>query len=115
MAIATLLVLANGALSNAVVIVLMTIAFFGKGLAAVGRAVLADTAPAGMLGLSGGVFNGPGNLAGIVTPLVIGYFVAHTGSFAGAPWFVAAHGLIGIAAYAWLAGRFDRIRVTPDA
>ncbi|MBR8240413.1 MFS transporter [Burkholderia multivorans] len=114
MAMATLLVLANGASSNTIVIALMTIAFFGKGLAAVGWAVLADTAPAGMVGLSGGVFNGLGNIAGIVTPLVIGYFVAHTGSFAGALWFVAAHGLIGIAAYAWLAGRFERIRVAGD-
>ncbi|MCA3921899.1 MFS transporter, partial [Burkholderia sp.] len=63
MAMATLLVLANGASSNAVVIALMTIAFFGKGLAAVGWAVLADTAPEGMVGLSGGVFNGLGNIA----------------------------------------------------
>lgn len=115
MAMATLLVLANGASSNAVVIALMTIAFFGKGLAAVGWAVLADTAPEGMVGLSGGVFNGLGNIAGIVTPLVIGYFVASTGSFAGALWFVAAHGLIGIAAYVWLAGRFERIRIAPAA
>ncbi|MBN3820039.1 MFS transporter [Paraburkholderia sp. Se-20369] len=113
MAMATILVLANHASSNAVVIALMTIAFFGKGLAAVGWAVLADTAPEGMVGLSGGVFNGLGNIAGIVTPLVIGYFVAHTGSFAGALWFVAAHGLVGIAAYALLAGRFERIHVAP--
>ena len=77
--------------------------------------MLADTAPEGMVGLSGGVFNGLGNIAGIVTPLVIGYFVASTGSFAGALWFVAAHGLLGIAAYAWLAGRFERIRIAPRA
>jgi MFS family permease len=108
MAMATILVLANYAQSNAVVIALMTVAFFGKGLAAVGWAVLADTAPEGMVGLSGGVFNGLGNIAGIVTPLVIGYFVASTGSFSGALWFVAAHGLIGIAAYALGARRVKR-------
>ncbi|ABI89517.1 hypothetical protein CH72_3997 [Burkholderia ambifaria AMMD] len=90
----------------------MTIAVFGKGLAAVGWAALADTAE-GMVGLSGGMFSGLGNIAGIVTPLVIGYFVAHTGSFAAALWFVAAYGLLGVAAYAWLAGRFEPIRITP--
>lgn len=89
---ARVLVLANGASSNGVVIAPMTIAFFGNGLAAVGWAVLADTAPQGMVGPSGGVFNGRGNIAGIVTPLVIGYFVAHTGSFAGTPRFVPRSG-----------------------
>ena len=79
------------------------------GLAAVGWAVLSDTAPKSMVGLSGGVFNGIGNVAGIVTPLVIGYFVATTGSFHSALWFVAAHGVLGILAYVALAGRFERV------
>lgn len=109
MLMSVVLVGANYADSNVVVIALMTIAFFGKGLAAVGWAVLADTAPQGMIGLSGGVFNGLGNIAGIVTPVVIGYVVASTGSFDNALWFVAAHGLIGIFAYVVLARRFERI------
>jgi D-galactonate transporter len=111
MCMAMVLVGANYADSNVVVIALMTIAFFGKGLAAVGWAVLADTAPAGMIGLSGGVFNGLGNIAGIVTPVVIGYVVASTGSFNNALWFVAAHGLVGIFAYLVLAGRFERVEL----
>jgi ACS family glucarate transporter-like MFS transporter len=40
---------------------------------------------------------------------VIGYFVAATGNFNEALWFVAAHGLIGIFAYVVLAGRFERV------
>ena len=44
--------LAIHASSNAVAIALMTIAFFGKGLAAVGWAVLADTAPQRMADLA---------------------------------------------------------------
>ncbi|MFJ4055649.1 hypothetical protein ACIPZC_19645 [Pseudomonas sp. NPDC089743] len=86
----------------------MTLAFFGKGLAAVGWAVLSDVAPKKMVGLCGGVFNGIGNIAGIVTPLVIGYVVASTGAFHNALWFVAAHGVLGIFAYLLLARRFER-------
>jgi D-galactonate transporter len=109
MALASSLVSANYVDANWMVIALMALAFFGKGLAAVGWAVLSDTAPKGMVGLSGGVFNGIGNIAGIVTPVVIGYFVAATGAFNEALWFVAAHGLIGIFAYVVIAGRFERV------
>lgn len=113
MALASTLVSANYVDANAnwIVIALMALAFFGKGFAAVGWAVLSDTAPKGMVGLSGGVFNGIGNVAGIVTPLVIGYFVATTGSFHSALWFVAAHGVLGILAYVLLAGRFERVEI----
>ena len=109
MALSTSLVMANYVDTNAAVIALMTLAFFGKGLAAVGWAVLSDVAPKNMVGLCGGVFNGLGNTAGIVTPLVIGYVVASTGSFHNALWFVAAHGVLGIFAYLLLARRFERI------
>ena len=108
MGLSTSLVLANYVDGNAAVIALMTLAFFGKGLAAVGWAVLSDVAPKKMVGLCGGVFNGIGNIAGIVTPLVIGYVVASTGSFHNALWFVAAHGVLGILAYLLLARRFER-------
>lgn len=113
MGLASTLVAANFVEANWMVIALMALAFFGKGLAAVGWAVLSDTAPKGMVGLSGGVFNGIGNIAGIVTPVVIGFFVASTGSFNAALWFVAAHGLIGIFAYLVLAGRFERVEIAP--
>ncbi|PLR41985.1 glucarate transporter, partial [Chimaeribacter arupi] len=42
---------------------------------------MSDTAPEQMIGLSGGVLNCLGNIAGIITPVVIGYLVATTGSF----------------------------------
>lgn len=109
MALSATLVSANYVDANWMVIALMALAFFGKGLAAVGWAVLSDTAPQGMVGLSGGVFNGIGNTAGIITPVVIGYFVATTGSFNSALWFVAAHGLVAIFAYTVVAGRFERV------
>lgn len=111
MFMATGLVLANFVSTDSAVIAIMAIAFFGKGLSAVGWATISDIAPAGMVGLSAGVFNGLGNIAGIVTPLVIGYVVATTGSFVDALWFVGLHCLIGLLAYVLLAGRFERIVV----
>jgi D-galactonate transporter len=115
MAMSTILVSANFLDANWMVITVMAVAFFGKGLAAVGWAVLSDTAPKNMVGLSGGVFNGIGNIAGIITPLVIGYIVAVTGSFNIALWFVAAHGVLGIFAYGLLAGRFERVVIEEKA
>jgi hypothetical protein len=58
---------------------------------------------------SGGVFNGIGNIAGIVTPLVIGYVVTVTGSFNNALWFVAAHGVLAVVSYLLIATRFERV------
>lgn len=107
MALASILVSTNYVEANWIVIALMALAFFGKGLAAVDWAVLAEKHG----GLSGGVFNGIGNFAGIVTPLVIGYFVAATGSFHAALWFVAAHGGLDILAYVALAGSFERVQI----
>lgn len=110
MGLSTLLVFANFVDSNSAVIALMAMAFFGKGFAAVGWAVLSDVAPKNMIGLCGGVFNGIGNIAGIITPLVIGYVVSVTGSFADALWFVAAHGVLAVIAYLAIAGRFERVQ-----
>ncbi len=111
MVLATAIMAAPFAVSDTAVVVIMSLAFFGKGLGAIGWAVVADVAPREMTGLSGGVFNGIGNTAGIVTPLVIGFVVASTGSFDRALWFVGAHGIVAILAYGVLAGRFKRIEL----
>ena len=111
MATATIVMAVPWATTNTAVVAIMSLAFFGKGLSAIGWAVLGDVAPREMTGLSGGVFNGIGNVAGIVTPIVIGFVVASTGSFDRALWFVGAHGLIAILAYGLLAGQFRRIEL----
>ena len=66
---------------QAVVMFLMSLAFFGKGFGALGWTVIADTSPKELIGLNGGLFNLFGNMAGITTPIVIGYLVKKTGSF----------------------------------
>ncbi|WCM24831.1 MFS transporter [Paraburkholderia bryophila] len=82
-----------------IVVALMSLAFFGKGIGALGWAVVADTSPKEALGLSGAIFNMFGNVAGIVTPIVIGYLVAKTGSFNGALVFVGVNALLTVFSY----------------
>jgi hypothetical protein len=111
MLLATAIMTAPLASTNTAIVVIMSLAFFGKGLAAIGWAVLLDVAPREMTGLSGSVFNGIGNTAGIVTPIVIGYAVASAGSFDRALRFVSAHGVVAILAYGVIAGKFRRIEL----
>ena len=98
--------------SEAMIIVAMSLAFFGKGVASLGWAVMADVAPRRLAGLSGGVFNMFGNIAGIVTPIVVGYIVAATGSFDLALVFVAVHCLVTILAYTVIVGPLRRVELS---
>lgn len=81
------------------VVGIMALAFFGKGIGALGWAVVADTAPKEVIGLAGSIFNTFGNIAGIVTPIVIGYILSVTGSFNGALVFVGINALVTVLAY----------------
>ncbi|MCA8449180.1 MFS transporter [Burkholderia vietnamiensis] len=82
--LASTIILANYVKSNEAVIAIMSVAFFAQGMAALGWTLVSDIAPDGLLGVTGGIFNFAANLAGIVTPLVVGFIVASTGSFVGA-------------------------------
>jgi D-galactonate transporter len=96
-----------------VVVALMSLAFFGKGIGALGWAVVADTSPAEALGLSGAIFNMFGNVAGIVTPIVIGYLVATTGSFNGALVFVGLNALLTVFSYLVIVKDIKRVELRP--
>ena len=95
--------------STAMVVGIMAVAFFGKGIASLGWAVVSDTSPREFVGVTGGIFNTFGNTAGIVTPIVIGYIVDATGSFDGGLWFVGLHCLLVIAAYFLITGKIERL------
>jgi ACS family glucarate transporter-like MFS transporter len=113
MVLATSIILCNFVEQEWLVIVIMAAAFFGKGVASLGWAVVADTSPKEMAGVTGGIFNTFGNVAGIVTPIVIGYIVKGTGSFDGALIFVGAHCVIAIAAYFLIVGKIQRLQLKP--
>ena len=98
---------------QAFVIGFMALAFFGKGLGALGWAVVSDTSPKEIAGLSGGLFNTFGNVAGIVTPIVIGYILQATGSVYGALVFVGLHGLLAVACDLFVVARIERVVLKP--
>jgi ACS family D-galactonate transporter-like MFS transporter len=108
------MIVANYADSNAVVIAVMSVAFFGQGMVNLGWTLIADVAPKKQMGLTGGVFNLCANLAGIITPLVVGFVVGSTGSFYGALAYIAALGLIGAAAYIFIVGEVVRLDEVPS-
>ncbi|WP_133662915.1 MFS transporter [Paraburkholderia sp. BL10I2N1] len=94
-----------------IVVALMSLAFFGKGVGALGWAVVADTSPKEAIGLSGSIFNMFGNIAGIVTPIVIGYLVAKTGSFNGALVFVGLNALLTVFSYLVIVKDIKRVEL----
>ncbi|WP_349255668.1 MFS transporter [Rhodopila sp.] len=93
------------------VVALMALAFFGKGVGALGWAVMSDAAPREITGLAGGVFNACGNVSSITTPIIIGYIIQTTGSFNGALVFVAANAVVAAASYLLIVGRIERMEL----
>jgi len=105
------MVICNYVDSQSAVVFLMALAFFGKGIGALGWAVVSDTSPKEIAGLSGGLFNTFGNTAAITTPIVIGYIVKNTGGFQGALVFVAANALLAIISYLLIVGEIKRVEL----
>lgn len=101
--------------AQAVVMALMSLAFFGKGFGALGWTVIADTSPKELVGVNGGVFNLFGNLSTITTPTVIGFLVAKTGSFNDALVFVGATALVAIFSYVVIVGDIKRVELRTAA
>jgi len=76
-----------------------------------GWTLITDVAPKQLVGLTGGLFNLCTNLAGIVTPIVIGIIVDRTGSFVGALAFISALALLGVVAYIFILGDVRRVEM----
>jgi ACS family D-galactonate transporter-like MFS transporter len=116
MLLASTIILANYVPSsrNALVIVVMSIAFFGQGMTNLGWTVVSDIAPKKLIGLTGGIFNFTTNLAGIVTPLVIGVTFQMTGTFVGPLIYIAVVALLGALAYSVILGDIHRLEVETE-
>jgi len=110
MLLAMTMIVCNYVEADWVVIAVMSLAFFGKGVGALGWAVVADTSPKEAGGLSGALFNTFGNTAGITTPIVIGFILQATGSFAGALVFVGANAAVAILCYVLMVGEIKRFQ-----
>ncbi|MBN6029059.1 MFS transporter [Pantoea ananatis] len=112
MLLSCVIVIANYTSSEIVVVAAMSVAFFAKGFGNLGWCVLSDTSPKEVLGIAGGVFNMCGNMASIVTPLVIGIILANTQSFDYAILYVGSMGLLGLISYLFIVGPLERITLT---
>ena len=118
MLLASTIILANyvPAGQNALVILVMSIAFFGQGMTNLGWTVVSDIAPKKLIGLTAGLFNFTTNLAGIITPIVIGVTFQMTGTFVGPLIYIAAVALVGAFSYSVVLGDIHRLEVeTEDA
>jgi ACS family D-galactonate transporter-like MFS transporter len=76
--------------------------------------LITDVAPRQFMGLTAGLFNLCANLAGIMTPMVVGFIVGGTGSFAYALAYISALASLGVFSYLFLLGPVTRIEI-PDA
>lgn len=109
--LASTIVIANYVDSNELVIAIMSLAFFGQGMVNLGWTLISDVAPKNLVGLTGGVFNLFANLAGIITPLVIGLIVGSTGSFGPALAYIAVVAIIGALSYIFIVGEVRRVEL----
>jgi ACS family D-galactonate transporter-like MFS transporter len=116
MLLAATIILANyvPADDNALVIAIMSLAFFGQGMTNLGWTVVSDIAPKKLIGLTGGLFNFTTNLAGIVTPIVIGATYQATGTFVGPLIYIAAVALLGAFAYSVILGDIHRLDIDTE-
>ncbi len=108
---ASTIISANYVDSDAAVIAILSVAFFAQGMTGLGWTLISDIAPKNLMGLTGGVFNFAANLAGIATPLVIGFIVAATGSFFYALAYVGTVAMIGALSYIFILGDVKRMEV----
>lgn len=63
--------------SSLAVMLLMSLAFFGKGFGALGWTVISNASPRNLVDINGDLFNLIESLTGITTPIIIGLIVEH--------------------------------------
>jgi len=115
MALSITMIACNYTGAQGLMLLFMSIAFFGKGVGALGWTVISDTSPKGLVGMNGALFNFIGNMAGIVTPIVIGYIVETTHSFNGALIYVSLVALCAIISYGPVVGEIKRLNLSVPA
>ena len=99
---------ANYTDNTTLIILFLSIAFFGTGLASIAWVFISLIAPKNNIGLIGGTFNFFGGLSGIVIPIAIGYLV-QDGDFSPALFFVGVLAFLGFFSYTFIVGKVERI------
>lgn len=104
---------ANYVEDQSLVMLFMTLAFLGNGLSSIGWTFVSAMAPAGMIGLTGGIYNFIGNSSAIFVPIIIGYLVRN-GNFEPAIVFIACCALVGVCSYLFLVKNVTRISLDKE-
>lgn len=99
---------ANYTDSTTLIIIFLTITFFGNGLSSITWVFVSLIAPKDQIGLVGGVFNLIGGLSAIVIPIAIGYFV-DGGDFAPALALISGLCILGFISLLFVVGKVKRI------
>lgn len=115
MGLSMTIIACNYAHAQSIMLMFMSLSFFGKGVGALGWTVISDISPRGMVGMNGALFNLCGNMAGVTTPLILGTIVQRTHSYNGALIFVGAIAFCAILSYGPLVGEIKRLEITPAA
>jgi MFS transporter, ACS family, D-galactonate transporter len=108
---ASTIILVNYVEGSTLALTILTVAYFAQGVSGNSWSIIAEVAPKNLMGTCGGIINFTGQLAGIVTPIAIGYILRETGSFEWVLVFVSIAGLVGALSYTVLLGRIHRIEI----
>ena len=110
LSLSTLIIGANFTDSTFYIILFLTIAFFGNGLASITWIFVSLIAPKRIIGLVGGVFNLIGGLSAVIVPSAIGFLV-QDGDFSPALFFIGTLTLIGFLSFLFVVGKVERIEL----
>jgi MFS transporter, ACS family, D-galactonate transporter len=94
----------------ALIILFMSIAFFGNGMASITWVFVSLLAPKHLIGVTGGAFNFIGNLSSVTIPFIIGLLIRE-GNFEPALIFISAITVLGILSYIFLVGKIERVKI----
>ena len=106
---ASSIILVNYIEGSALALAILTFAYFAQGISGNSWSIIAEVAPRNLMGMCGGIINFTGQLAGIVTPIVIGFILRETGSFQWVLAYVSIAGIVGALSYTVILGRVHRI------
>ncbi|HEV7993809.1 MAG TPA: MFS transporter [Gemmatimonadaceae bacterium] len=108
---ASSIILVNYTTDNAMALSILTFAYFAQGVSSNSWSIIAEVAPRTLMGITGGIINFTGQLAGIVTPILIGYIIRETKSFELVLAYVSLAGLVGALSYTVIIGKIHRIEL----
>jgi ACS family D-galactonate transporter-like MFS transporter len=108
---ASCIILVNYTEGSALALTILTLAYFAQGISSNSWSIIAEVAPRNLMGMCGGIINFAGHLAGIVTPIVIGFILRETGSFEWVLAFVSLASIVGALSYTVVIGKIHRIEM----